>query len=132
MKPFRRIISIIVCLILLLSCSFTALGTTGSSTAVIDVDGTNLTAISENLFGIFFEDINFAADGGLYAEKIVNRSFEFTKIAKKDQMYGWQTVGTVDAEVTVNDFIGALNENNRNYLTAHHITSKVFYNFITL
>lgn len=37
--------------------------------------------ISDLLFGIFFEDINFAADGGLYAEKVVNRSFEFTDLA---------------------------------------------------
>lgn len=72
--------------------------------------------VSDMLMGIFIEDINFAADGGLYAEKIVNRSFEYTKIAKKDQLYGWQTVGSVNADVTVNDYIGSLNENNRNYL----------------
>jgi Alpha-L-arabinofuranosidase len=35
-------------------------------------------AISKNLFGIFFEDLNYAADGGLYAEMIQNRSFEYT------------------------------------------------------
>jgi hypothetical protein len=35
-------------------------------------------AISPNLFGIFFEDINYAADGGLYAELIQNRSFEYS------------------------------------------------------
>lgn len=29
------------------------------------------------MYGIFFEDINFAADGGLYAEMIKSRSFEF-------------------------------------------------------
>jgi hypothetical protein len=34
--------------------------------------------ISSNLFGIFFEDINYAADGGLYGELIQNRSFEYT------------------------------------------------------
>ena len=72
--------------------------------------------ISDLLMGIFIEDINFAADGGLYAEKIVNRSFEFTKIARKDQMYGWKTVGTIEAKVTVNDLSGCLNENNTNYL----------------
>ena len=32
--------------------------------------------ISPELIGLFFEDINFAADGGLYAEMIENRSFE--------------------------------------------------------
>jgi alpha-L-arabinofuranosidase len=35
-------------------------------------------AISPNLFGIFFEDINYAADGGLYAEMVQNRSFEYS------------------------------------------------------
>lgn len=34
-------------------------------------------AIQPNMWGIFFEDINFAADGGLYAELVKNRSFEF-------------------------------------------------------
>jgi alpha-L-arabinofuranosidase len=33
--------------------------------------------ISPDLFGIFFEDLNYAADGGLYAELIQNRSFEY-------------------------------------------------------
>ena len=72
--------------------------------------------ISDMLMGIFFEDINFAADGGLYAEKIVNRSFEFTQIAKNDQLYGWTKVGAAEAQVRVNDLAGCLNENNTNYL----------------
>jgi hypothetical protein len=33
--------------------------------------------ISSDLFGLFFEDINYAADGGLYAELVQNRSFEY-------------------------------------------------------
>ena len=32
--------------------------------------------ISKEMIGLFFEDINYAADGGLYAEMIENRSFE--------------------------------------------------------
>ncbi|TRX01873.1 alpha-L-arabinofuranosidase C-terminal domain-containing protein [Flavobacterium gawalongense] len=36
-----------------------------------------VTKIQPTMFGLFFEDINFAADGGLYAEMIKNRSFEF-------------------------------------------------------
>jgi alpha-L-arabinofuranosidase len=35
------------------------------------------TKISPTMWGVFFEDINFAADGGLYAELVKNRSFEF-------------------------------------------------------
>jgi alpha-N-arabinofuranosidase len=38
----------------------------------------SLSPIQPTMYGIFFEDINFAADGGLYAEMIINRSFEFT------------------------------------------------------
>jgi alpha-N-arabinofuranosidase len=34
--------------------------------------------ISTDLFGLFFEDINYAADGGLYAELVQNRSFEYS------------------------------------------------------
>ena len=34
-------------------------------------------AINPNQFGVFFEDINFGADGGMYAELVKNRSFEF-------------------------------------------------------
>src|SRR3954469_20463359 len=33
--------------------------------------------VSPTMWGIFFEDINFGADGGLYAELVKNRSFEF-------------------------------------------------------
>ena len=86
--------------------------------------GNKLHDVSDMLMGIFIEDINFAADGGLYAEKIVNRSFEFTEIAKKNQMYGWQTVGTVDANVAINDIAGALNENNTNYLVLKNTSGK--------
>ncbi len=41
--------------------------------------------ISPDLFGLFFEDINYAADGGLYAELVQNRSFEYSPT---DQV-GW-------------------------------------------
>lgn len=90
---------------------------TSLSDYTLEIDTANkLHDVSDLLMGIFMEDINFAADGGLYAEKIVNRSFEYTDIAKKDQMYGWQTTGTVNASVTINDSSGSINENNTNYL----------------
>ena len=38
---------------------------------------TTVTKIQPTMYGVFFEDINFAADGGLYAEMVKNRSFEF-------------------------------------------------------
>ena len=39
--------------------------------------GETQSPVSKNLFGIFYEDINYAADGGLYGEMVQNRSFEF-------------------------------------------------------
>ena len=51
--------------------------------------------ISPTHYGIFFEDINHAADGGLYAELIRNRSFEDgPKYGAPADMQGWTTVGT--------------------------------------
>jgi alpha-N-arabinofuranosidase len=41
--------------------------------------------IPSTLFGIFFEDINFAADGGIYPERLKNRGFEFP-----DALMGWK------------------------------------------
>lgn len=48
--------------------------------------------IHDTMYGIFFEDINFAADGGLYAELIKNRSFEFPC----NPLQGWKAYGKVD------------------------------------
>ncbi|MGC8823396.1 MAG: alpha-L-arabinofuranosidase C-terminal domain-containing protein [Bacteroidales bacterium] len=44
--------------------------------AVLKVDGKPGATISPHMYGIFFEDINFAGDGGLYADMVRNRSFE--------------------------------------------------------
>ena len=48
--------------------------------------------VQPTMYGIFFEDINFAADGGLYAELVKNRSFEFTP----DHLLGWEAFGKVE------------------------------------
>jgi len=45
-------------------------------------------AIQPTMWGVFFEDINFGADGGIYAEMVINRSFEFFK-----PMMGWKAGG---------------------------------------
>lgn len=47
--------------------------------------------VQSTMYGIFFEDINFAADGGLYAELVKNRSFEF----QPDALMGWKAFGKV-------------------------------------
>ena len=84
---------------------------------MLDIDASEeIHDISELLFGIFFEDINFAADGGLYAEKVVNRSFEFGDTAKDDQFYGWKTVGNIQKNIITGDKESSLNENNTNYI----------------
>src|SRR6266508_4097488 len=45
----------------------------------VDLNGAG-PAISDTMYGIFFEDINRAADGGLYAELVQNRSFEYDRV----------------------------------------------------
>ena len=46
--------------------------------------------IQPTMYGLFFEDINYAADGGLYAELVKNRSFEFP-----DRFMGWKPFGRI-------------------------------------
>ena len=75
----------------------------GAYTLNIDA-GDEIHDISDLLFGVFFEDINFAADGGLYAEMVANRSFEFTAIAQDDELYRWNSVN--GAEISVKREIG--------------------------
>jgi alpha-N-arabinofuranosidase len=58
----------------ILMCGWTAPG----RAADIAVDLATARAISPNLVGIFFEDLSYAADGGLYAELVQNRSFDYT------------------------------------------------------
>ena len=49
-------------------------------------------AIQPDMWGIFFEDINFGADGGIYAELVKNRSFDFTNTP----LMGWSPYGLVE------------------------------------
>ena len=61
---------------------------TQQTPATIAVDASHPgAAISPTMFGIFFEDINFGADGGLYPERIKNRSFEFDQ-----PLTGWRAM----------------------------------------
>ena len=59
-----------------------------NQTVYVDVDNPKA-EIQPTMWGVFFEDINFAADGGIYAELVMNRSFEFYK-----PRMGWRV--TVD------------------------------------
>ena len=68
-------------------------------------------AVSPLLHGIFFEDINYGADGGLYAELIQNRSFEH-----RESLYSWATVSReADGSVSV-ETAEPLNANNPHYV----------------
>ena len=80
--------------IFLLSGLAAAFATRGQQSAtIISVDAGHLgAAVSPDMFGIFFEDINFGADGGLYPERIMNRSFEFSQ-----PLAGWHQILAVTA-----------------------------------
>ena len=59
---------------------------------VINIQTSKIGApIQKTMYGLFFEDINYAADGGLYGELVKNRSFEFPQ-----HFMGWKTFGNVD------------------------------------
>lgn len=76
--------------------------------------------MSQDLIGAFFEDINYGADGGLYAELIQNRSFEYRVIngyTNGGPLTSWSPVQIGDASVTLNvENSSPLNANNTNYL----------------
>ncbi|MFE9727152.1 alpha-L-arabinofuranosidase C-terminal domain-containing protein, partial [Streptomyces sp. NPDC005794] len=77
-------------------------------------------AISESMYGVFYEDINHAADGGLYAELVQNRSFEYDRAdnAAYSPMTAWTetaVAGATGRAGTVDDD-RRLGERNRRYL----------------
>jgi len=66
--------------------------TAGAQTNEMIIQATKPGAeIQKTMYGIFFEDINYGADGGLYAEMVKNRSFEFG-----NHLQGWQTSGRIE------------------------------------
>lgn len=74
--------------------------------------------ISQDLFGIFFEDINWGSDGGLYAEQVQNRSFEYTSRDNKEwkPLTAWELIqsegGKGSMSVSADE---PLNESNPHY-----------------
>lgn len=78
----------------LLTCAIalSAAAVSSAQTHVMDVNTKKAGAVVQNtMYGMFFEDINYAADGGLYGELVKNRSFEFPQ-----SFMGWQTFGNVE------------------------------------
>lgn len=59
--------------------------------ANVSIDIHDTKKISDMLIGIFFEDINYAADGGLYAELIQNRDFEYHPADKEFRDISWNS-----------------------------------------
>ncbi|MEU0264499.1 alpha-L-arabinofuranosidase C-terminal domain-containing protein [Nocardioides sp. NPDC006303] len=76
--------------------------------------------ISDSMYGVFFEDINYAADGGLYAELVRNRSFEFLPADNRSYtgLTAWTPRGEDGGSGTAApvDDGSRLNERNRTYL----------------
>lgn len=114
-------------------------GTAASGTASLTVSDSGAVPISENLFGIFLEDINYAVDAGLYAGLIQNRSFEYGELASGGAEHGWALTGGADPQpgdalpFAVVDGSGdgtALNANNPHYavLTNAGTTAEGIYN----
>ncbi len=75
------------------------LAVASAATITVGVDRPGA-AINPAMWGVFFEDINFGADGGLYAEMVKNRGFEFP-----DPLMGWIKLSPslAKGELTVRD-----------------------------
>lgn len=74
--------------------------------------------ISSHLIGVFFEDINYGADGGLYAELVQNRDFEYTEgenggIEEWGPAYAWTAEGS-GASMTIGT-LSPIHPNNPHY-----------------
>ena len=85
----RRIMAFLL-LLTMLSGAALAEATT-ASTLTADAKATTI-EMSDTLYGLFFEDINYGADGGLHAELLNNRSFEYEDVLfgkVTDHYTGW-------------------------------------------
>jgi alpha-N-arabinofuranosidase len=89
----KRTIEVISCAIIALLFS---LYSSAQQQIVVQVNKP-LAPIQPTMWGVFFEDINMGADGGIYAELVKNRSFEFFK-----PMMGWKVLGK---PLTEGDFL---------------------------
>lgn len=107
---------IVVASLMILSCLAGSVFAQKQS-ATIHV-GSQHKMISTDLFGIFFEDLNYAADGGLYPECVQNRSFEYSRGDNRNwnSLTAWQLLQspTGTAEVAV-ETEHPLNANNPHY-----------------
>ena len=86
-KPRKVILCIVITLVAISSLQ-------AQNSGLITVKANEIkAAIQPTMWGVFFEDINMGADGGLYAEMVKNRSFEFFR-----PMMGWKVLGKPKTE----------------------------------
>ncbi|MCM3900894.1 MAG: hypothetical protein ND866_04245 [Pyrinomonadaceae bacterium] len=90
---FARLLALVCSLGLVIVQAQVALAQAGNITVQVDKPGAS---IPKTLYGLFFEDINFGADGGLYPERVKNRSFEFP-----DPLMGWKQINPGDSKGAV-------------------------------
>jgi alpha-L-arabinofuranosidase len=101
--------------ILLILFAITCINASGQTVQEITVQpGKPLSEIQPTMWGVFFEDINFAADGGIYAELIKNRSFEFTL-----SLMGWEPIRKNGTGRIVPTFYSPANPGNPHYVTVY-------------
>ena len=102
--------SLVICLtILIVSSGFLS----GQQVTEISVPANKpLSDIQPTMWGVFFEDINFAADGGIYAELVKNRSFEFTL-----PLMGWNDAHQNGTGRLLPTFYSPADEMNPHFLT---------------
>ena len=97
--------------------------------AIVRVHGKQSKPISDHLIGIFFEDINYGADGGLYAELVQNRDFEYTPTdnSRKEwnSGYAWSVVSGKDIDPVTIGTETPIHENNPHYAILHVPSSGV-------
>src|ERR1044072_9044949 len=104
----------LVALVLLLAQAGPVAAQTRVITVQVDRPGA---AIPSTLFGLFFEDINFGADGGLYPERVKNRSFEFP-----EPLMGWKQTTPGDSKGTLQLYNLSTNKDDPN---SHYLRVKV-------
>lgn len=105
--------------------AFMAIAGTSNAQVVINIDAQQKgPEISSTHYGIFYEDINHAADGGLYAELIRNRSFEDdsmqqnerrrNRVKNESKISNWFAVGNAQLSLVKTDLLNNVQHNALN------------------
>ena len=115
MKAIKRLLAALLCLLLAAESglSFAVAEQDVDSVYRVDLASAGV-EISPDLYGVFLEDINFSVDGGLYAELIQNRSFEFFPMPTNNNnpgahTYAWSLRGDAKMDVHSTDGMNAKN-----------------------